>query len=255
MVKNQCIILGIGFGTIAGKSNLSRRTTFKSSHPLRPKGIIIAIDGPTASGKSTTAKQVAARLGYLHINTGAMYRAFALMVRRRKGHGHDPVRVHELLGLAEIGFDGNGNIQLNGVDVSREVQEPDIALLASELSTLKDVRAKMVEKQRELGTDGGVVLEGRDIGTVVFPDAELKIFLVADASVRAKRRELEFERMGTHIPLEELRKQIEERDKRDRERAISPLRKAPDAIELDTTNLTIEGQVERVYQLARERLG
>jgi cytidylate kinase len=112
----------------------------------------------------------------------------------------------------------------------------------------------MVEKQHELGGDGGVVLEGRDIGTVVFPDAELKIFLIADVSVRADRRELEFERMGTHIPLEELRQQIDERDKRDRERAISPLRKSPDAIELDTTNLTIEAQVERVYQLAKERL-
>jgi cytidylate kinase len=220
---------------------------------MRPKGIIIAIDGPTASGKSTTAKQVAARLGYTHLNTGAMYRAFALLVQR-VGFRHDSARVHELVGEAEIAFDGNGNILLNGVDVSREILEPDIALLASELSTLADVRAKMVEKQRELGTDGGVVLEGRDIGTVVFPDAELKIFLIADAGVRAERREIEFERLGTLIPLEELRQQIEERDKRDRERAISPLRKAPDAIELDTTGLTIEAQVERVYELAMERI-
>ncbi len=221
---------------------------------MRPKGIIIAIDGPTASGKSTTARQVAARLGYLHINTGAMYRAFALLVRRRDHHGHDPARVHELLGEAEIGFDGTGNILLNGSDVSREILEPDIALLASELSTLADVRSKMVEKQRELGADGGVVLEGRDIGTVVFPDAELKIFLIADAAVRAERRDQEFERMGTHIPLEELRQQIDERDKRDRERTISPLRKASDAVELDTTTLTIESQVDRVFALALERL-
>jgi cytidylate kinase len=221
---------------------------------LRAKGIIIAIDGPTASGKSTTAKHVAARLGYVHLNTGAMYRAFALLVHQRDGEGHDPARVHELISESEIGFDVNGNILLNGVDVSREILEPDIALLASELSMLADVRAKMVEKQRELGADGGVVLEGRDIGTVVFPDAELKIFLVADASVRAERRQLEFEHMGTHIPLNELRQQIEERDKRDRERAISPLRKAEDAIELDTTDLTIEAQVERVYELAKERL-
>lgn len=221
---------------------------------MRPKGIIIAIDGPTASGKSTTAKQVAARLGYLHLNTGAMYRAFALLVRRRDHHGHDPERVHELIIEANIGFDSKGNVQLNGTDVGREIQEPDIALLASELSTNAEVRAKMVEKQRELGAEGGVVLEGRDIGTVVFPDAELKIFLVADASVRAERRQLEFEKMGTHIPLEELRQQLEERDKRDRERTISPLRKAPDAVEVDTTNLTIEGQVERVYQLAKLRL-
>ncbi len=219
---------------------------------MRPKGIIIAIDGPTASGKSTTAKQVAARLGYTHLNTGAMYRAFALLVHQRGVH--DSARVHELIGEADIGFDGNGNILLNGVDVSREILQPEIALLASELSTLSEVRAKMVEKQRELGMDGGVVLEGRDIGTVVFPDAELKIFLIADAGIRAERRELEFEKMGTHITLGELREQIEERDKRDRERAISPLRKAADAVELDTTNLSIEAQVERVYELAKERM-
>jgi CMP/dCMP kinase len=221
---------------------------------MRPKGIIIAIDGPTASGKSTTAKQVAARLGYLHINTGAMYRAFALLAHQRADDAHDPARVHELIGEAEIGFDGNGNILLNGVDVSGEILEPDIALLASELSTNAEVRAKMVQKQRELGADGGVVLEGRDIGTVVFPDAELKIFLVAEVDVRAERREQEFEQRGTHIAFEELRQQIDERDKRDRERTISPLRKAADAVELDTTNLTIEAQVKRVYKLAKERM-
>ncbi|HZK76982.1 MAG TPA: (d)CMP kinase [Candidatus Kapabacteria bacterium] len=221
---------------------------------MRKNGIIIAIDGPTASGKSTTAKQVAARLGYLHLNTGAMYRAFALLVRRRDHHGHNPERVHELLANAEIGFDPNGNIMLDGSDVSREILEPDIALLASELSVDPAVRAKLVEKQRALGSDGGIVLEGRDIGTVVFPDAELKIFLVADASVRAERRQLEFEKMGTHIPLEELRQQLEERDKRDRERTISPLRKAADAVEVDTTNLTIEGQVERVLELVNGQM-
>jgi len=220
---------------------------------MRKNGIIVAIDGPTASGKSTTAKQVAARLGFLHLNTGAMYRAFALLVRRRDHQGHDADRVHELLAQADIGFNAQGNILLDGADVSREISEPDIALLASELSTDPEVRAKLVEKQRSIGKDGGVVLEGRDIGTVVFPDAELKIFLVADAGVRAERRQLEFEKMGTHMPLEELRQQLEERDKRDRERTISPLRKADDAVEVDTTNLTIEGQVERVLELAKKR--
>jgi cytidylate kinase len=221
---------------------------------MRKNGIIVAIDGPTASGKSTTAKQVAARLGFLHLNTGAMYRAFALLVRRRDHQGHDADRVHELLAQAEISFSPQGNILLDGADVSREISEPDIALLASELSTDPQVRAKLVEKQRSIGADGGVVLEGRDIGTVVFPDAELKIFLVADAGVRAERRQLEFEKMGTHMPLEELRQQLEERDKRDRERTISPLRKADDAVEVDTTSLTIEGQVEQVLELAKKRM-
>ena|ERR1700733_1259652 len=222
---------------------------------MRKNGIIIAIDGPTASGKSTTAKRVAARLGFLHLNTGAMYRAFALLVSRRDPNAHDPAQVHELLSEADIGFDDNGNILLNGVDVSREILAPDIALLASELSTNPEVRAKLVEKQRAIGKDGGVVLEGRDIGTVVFPDAELKIFLVADAQVRAERREEELAKMGTQISIDTLRQQIEERDKRDRERAISPLRKAADAIEVDTTGLTIDGQVERVYELAHKKIG
>lgn len=235
-------------------NNETTRYSLFVTRYLRKNGIIIAIDGPTASGKSTTAKQVAARLGYLHLNTGAMYRAFALLVRRRDHHGHDPERVHELLAKAEIGFNANGNVILDGSDVSREILEPDIALLASELSVDPAVRAKLVEKQRTVGHDGGIVLEGRDIGTVVFPEAELKIFLIADAVVRAERRQLEFEKMGTHIPLEELRQQLEERDKRDRERAISPLRKAEDAVEVDTTNLTIEGQVERVLVLAREKI-
>ncbi len=235
-------------------NNETTRYSLFVTRYLRKNGIIIAIDGPTASGKSTTAKQVAARLGYLHLNTGAMYRAFALLVRRRDHHGHDPERVHELLAKAEIGFNANGNVILDGSDVSREILEPDIALLASELSVDPAVRAKLVEKQRTVGHDGGIVLEGRDIGTVVFPEAELKIFLIADAVVRAERRQLEFEKMGTHIPLEELRQQLEERDKRDRERAISPLRKAEDAVEVDTTNLTIEGQVEQVLVLAREKI-
>jgi len=184
-----------------------------------------------------------------------MYRAFALLVSRRDPNAHDPAQVHELLSEADIGFDDNGNILLNGVDVSREILAPDIALLASELSTNPEVRAKLVEKQRAIGKDGGVVLEGRDIGTVVFPDAELKIFLVADAQVRAERREEELAKMGTQISIDTLRQQIEERDKRDRERAISPLRKAADAIEVDTTGLTIDGQVERVYELAHKKIG
>ncbi len=184
-----------------------------------------------------------------------MYRAFALLVRRRDHGGHDPERLHQLISEAQIGFSDTGKILLDGVDVSREIQEPDIALLASELSTNPEVRAKLVEKQREIGKDGGVVLEGRDIGTVVFPDAELKIFLVADQLVRAERRMLEYDNLGTHIPLNELANQIAERDKRDRERAISPLVQAEDAVVVDTTNLTFEGQVKRVLELAQARLG
>lgn len=222
---------------------------------MRKKGIIVAIDGPTASGKSTTARVVAERLGYLHLNTGAMYRAIALLARAKQVAADDTSSIHTMLERAEIGFGDSGNIMLDGEDVSKEILDPEIALLASELSTLAEVRAKLVDKQRHIGRDGGVVLEGRDIGTVVFPDAELKIFLVAEPSIRAERRQLELDSLGKHLELDELRQQLAERDKRDRERPISPLRKADDAIEVDTTNLTIEGQVQRVYELAMERMG
>jgi cytidylate kinase len=196
---------------------------------------------------------VAERLGYLHLNTGAMYRAIALMAREAAATVEDPGRIHELLERSDIGFNDGGKIVLNGQDVSHLISDPDIALLASELSTLPEVRSRLVEKQREIGRDGAVVLEGRDIGTVVFPDAELKIFLVADSGVRAERRQLELDSLGKHLELEDLREQLAERDKRDRERPLSPLKKAEDAIEVDTTNLTIKEQVERVFELAKER--
>jgi cytidylate kinase len=140
---------------------------------------------------------------------------------------------------------------LNGEDVSSKVSAPDIALLASELSTLPEVREKLVTSQRELGRDGGVVLEGRDIGTVVFPDAELKIFLIADQEIRAKRRQLELAASGRTLSLEEVKAQLAERDRRDLEREISPLRKAPDAIEVDTSALSMKEQVDRIVSLAR----
>ena len=213
---------------------------------MRKNGIIIAIDGPTASGKSTTAKRVAAELGYLHLNTGAMYRAIALASTRSPD-----LDISRLLESTEIEFNDRGHVCLNGVDVSHEIILPQIADLASELSQIPEVRKKLVEEQRSLGEAGGVVLEGRDIGTVVFPDAELKIFLVADPTIRAERRREELARAGTELSLEEVKRQLAERDRRDEERELSPLRKAEDAKELDTTKLSIKEQVERVVRLAR----
>lgn len=220
----------------------------------RKKGIIIAIDGPTASGKSTTAKLVANKLGFLHLNTGAMYRAIALCAKEQNCSNEDIDKLHKILDESDLSFDDNGNILLSGRDVSREVRLPEIASLASELSTMPEVRERLVARQKEIGSEGAVVLEGRDIGTVVFPDAELKIFLVADPSVRAERRVEEMHELGTDIPLEEMKRQLAERDRRDRERVLSPLRKADDAIELDTTDLTIDGQVEKVVALAKQRM-
>lgn len=221
----------------------------------------MAIDGPTASGKSTTAKNVADILGYLHLNTGAMYRAFALYAHEQ-GYVPDSdmttavsdESLRHLLEAAQMEFDAEGNMRLNGRNVNDLIKAPLIAQLASELSTFAAVREKMVRRQQEMGEKGGVVLEGRDIGTVVFPKAELKIFLFADPNVRAERRQSELQTMGTFVPLEELREQITERDQRDRERTLSPLRKADDAIEIDTTHLSIEGQVERVVELAKQRI-
>jgi cytidylate kinase len=222
---------------------------------LRHNGIILAIDGPTASGKSTTAREVAKRLSYIHINTGAMYRAFALYASEWGVTSPEDPLVGELSEKAYIDFDEGGNILLEGRDVSKDILAPAIAQLASELATLPIVREKMVAMQQEIGKNGGVVLDGRDIGTVVFPDAELKIFLIANAKTRAERRRAELASNGTNLSLEELTREIEERDRRDAEREHSPLKKASDAVELDTSKLTFEQQVEKVVNLAKKVTG
>lgn len=220
---------------------------------MRQNGIIVAIDGPTASGKSTTAKLVAGKLGYLHINTGAMYRAFALYCRQWDVTNPDDDMVAGLAERVYIDFDEHGNILLEGKQVADEIQAPEIAVLASQFSTRAEVREKMVALQQEIGNDGGVVLDGRDIGTVVFPDAELKVFLVASAEARAQRRFNELTTKGMNVEIVALTKEIEDRDKRDSERKLSPLRKADDALELDTTSIGIEEQVAKVVVLAKER--
>lgn len=222
---------------------------------MRPNGIIIAIDGPTASGKSTTAREVAKRLEYIHINTGAMYRAFALYASQWGVTSSDDPRIAELSEKVYIDFDEEGNILLEGRDVTKDVHAPEVAQLASAIAVLPYVRSKMVAMQQEMGKDGGAVLDGRDIGSVVFPDAELKIFLIANPKTRAERRRLELALAGKDMPLETLIAEIEQRDKRDSERELSPLRKAPGAEELDTSALTFEEQVEKVVKLAKQKMG
>lgn len=221
---------------------------------MRQKGIIVAIDGPTASGKSTTSKLAAKELGYLHINTGAMYRAFALYCKQWEVTNPDDSQVAALAERVYIDFDESGNILLEGKAVADDIQAPEIAVLASQFSTRVEVREKMVALQQEIGKDGGVVLDGRDIGTVVFPDAELKVFLIASAEARAQRRFDELSSKGISVDITTLTKEIEDRDRRDSERKLSPLRKADDAVELDTTELGIEEQVARVVVLARKKL-
>ncbi len=219
------------------------------------KKIIIAIDGPAASGKSTTAKLVAAQLGYLHIDTGAMYRAMALKVLRNNISEHDSIKIADLAKVTSVRLISTGtkvNVVLDGKEVSEDIRLPEVTNIVSPVSTIAAVRDLMVKEQRAMGNEGGIVLEGRDIGTIVFPNAELKIFMLANERERAERRKKELEAKGVEITIEDLEKEILERDRIDSERTVSPLRKAEDAIELDTTRLTIEQQVEFIVTKAKE---
>lgn len=216
------------------------------------KRIIIAIDGPAGSGKSTTAKLVAQELEYIYIDTGAMYRAVTLAWLREKKELTEIV-LNDLMNRISVSIEQSENGQrtmLNGEDVSEEIRTPEVNKYVSPISAVSCVREKMVEQQRSIGKKGGIVMDGRDIGTVVFPNAELKIFLVASIETRAKRRQLELKQKSIDFSVEEIKKQIIERDKYDSSRELSPLRKAGDAIEVDTSYLTIEEQVNIIVELA-----
>lgn len=218
--------------------------------------IIIAIDGPAGSGKSTTARRVAQELGYLYIDTGAMYRAVTLAVLREnkdisEASLSEILRNYSvLLRVTEVGQ----RTYLNNEDVTMQIRSPEVTARVSAVSALGNVREAMVRQQQELGKDGGVVMDGRDIGTVVFPQAELKIYLVASPGERAQRRVLELEAQGVDVSAREVEQQIIERDRMDSEREISPLRKAADAIEIDTSHLSIEDQTSKVVELACRRI-
>ncbi len=214
------------------------------------KKIIIAIDGPAATGKSTTARRVAERLGYLYIDTGAMYRAVTWRVLLEK---IDPVNGEEVSRVADSVHvrletdNGSLKVFLDEKDVTREIRLPEVTAAASAVSSIPHVRDVMVREQRCMGKEKGVVLDGRDIGTVVFPQAELKIYMVANPTrVRAERRAKELHEQGIPFDVEKLEDEISIRDKKDSTRQMSPLKKADDAIELDTSQISIEEQVEFV---------
>ncbi|MBM3422821.1 (d)CMP kinase [Chlorobium sp.] len=218
--------------------------------------IIIAIDGPAASGKSTTARKVAEQLGYTYIDTGAMFRSVTLkvlelgLIDRVRLH---PDSIEPLLKDIDITFNDD-RIFLDGADVSSAIRENRVSREVSFISSLASVREKLRLLQQEMGRQKGVVMDGRDIGTVVFPEAELKIFLIADAHERAKRRYAELAAKGASgngLPdLATLEKEIVERDRADAERTLAPLKKHPDAVEIDTSTLGIDEQVAMVLDLA-----
>lgn len=221
----------------------------------RKRGLIVAIDGLAGSGKSTTAKLVAKRLGYMHIDTGAMYRAVALKMLRTGIEITDVQAIEDMLedtNVSEREVDGQTQVLLDGDDVTEEIRTPEISLWVGPVSEHPLVREYLVKWQRELGREGGVVLEGRDIGTVVFPDADLKVYMVADLKTRAKRRRKEMLTRGIDQPPADVESALAARDERDSTRQHSPLKKAADATEVDTSDMTIGDQVDRVVELARK---
>jgi CMP/dCMP kinase len=205
--------------------------------------LIIAIDGPSGAGKSTLAKRLAKELEFVYLDTGAMYRALALKVLRQGIDLADDARLMELIGATGIDLNerrGNLEVLLDGDDVATEIRTPEVSQMASRVSALRMVRARMLELQREMGRRGNVVAEGRDIGTVIFPEAEVKIFLDASVSERARRRYDELIASGRAVDLDQTLREIEERDRRDSERDVAPLRKAEDAVMIDSSRATAD---------------
>jgi cytidylate kinase len=216
--------------------------------------IIIAIDGPAASGKSTTARGVAKKLGYRYIDTGAMYRAITLKVLQQGINPNDAKAIEELLKdttVLQEERDGEARFFLDGKDDTDKLRMPEVNRAIGPVCEVPAVREKMVALQRQLGKNGGVVLEGRDIGTVVFPQAELKVYLSANIRERARRRQLELRKRGISQKIETVIEDLIVRDNRDTKRQLSPLMKAQDAWVLDTTALTIEMQVDIIVNWAR----
>ncbi len=216
---------------------------------------VIAIDGPAASGKSTTAKQLAKKLKYIYIDTGAMYRASGLCTLLQNIRLDNKVALKKMLDKISIRieYEEEGNrIYLNGKDVSERIREADVTKLSSQIAVIGIVRKKMVELQRKMGEDGGVIMDGRDIGTVVFPNANFKFFMIADVRTRALRRWKEVKDTGENITLEEIEEELIWRDKNDTTREISPLKQAEDAIPIDTSGMTIDEQVKFILDIIKK---
>jgi CMP/dCMP kinase len=216
------------------------------------KRVIVAIDGPAGAGKSTIARRLASRLGYLYIDTGAMYRAVALWALRQRIPLDDAPRLQQLALHAVISLDA-GSISLNHEDVTTAIRAPEIADAASRVSALPAVRRAMVQQQQRLGAAASAVMEGRDIGTVVFPDADVKLYITASAKVRAQRRVEQMREQGQEADFDEVYNEIVDRDRRDSERDVAPLRQAEDAVRIDTSEMDIDEVLARVEELVGRR--
>jgi CMP/dCMP kinase len=218
--------------------------------------LIIAIDGPVGSGKSTVARRLAALMGYVYVDTGAMYRALALKAIRRGVALGDAAGLEELARGTRIDSraqDGTRQVFLDGEDVTAAIRSPECSQTSSKIAVVPGVRKVLVAEQRRAGDQGGVVMEGRDIGSVVFPDADLKIFLTASPEVRAERRWREHQQKGEAVTLERTLEEIHERDRRDRERETSPLVRAQDAVVVDSTAMDAEEVARLGMMLAKEQ--
>lgn len=216
---------------------------------MRERGIVIAVDGPSGAGKSTISRALSQQLGYLEIDTGAMYRAMAWLARETGLDFDDIEAVDQFSQQADVSLqlvEGKTVVTVNGIDVTGQIRTPEISMLTSLISALAPVRQAMTTLQRRIGAQGGVVLDGRDIGTVVFPDAELKFFLSASAEERGRRRYIELQQKGIATSLEETIADVIARDRQDSERALAPLRQADDAIAIDSTGMTIDAVVAQM---------
>jgi cytidylate kinase len=253
-------------GTSASRS--TRRFLTGRAQPLRPRGkshpsswgverLIIAIDGPSGAGKSTVARSLAKRLNYIYIDTGAMYRSVALKVKEKSISPEDESALSQLASSLHITFSAKGeqtHVFCDGEDITEAIRRPEISRLASTISRQKGVREALVRMQREMGKEGGVVLEGRDIGTVVFPDADVKFYLDAESGERVRRRYHEMVEKGVSVDYKETREELVQRNHHDMHRIHSPLKRADDAHLIDSTLQSVEEVVEEMVGIIQERI-
>ncbi len=221
------------------------------------KSLIIAIDGPSGAGKSTLSKALATSLGYTHIDTGAMYRSVALLATRQQIPLDDAVALRQLCQQMKLEFRPSGSeegVFVNGEDVSMAIRAPEVSLLTSQVAACSTVREELVRMQQQLGEKGGVVLEGRDIGTVVFPQAEVKFFLSASVEERGRRRFEELRAKGVDVDLQQTIAEVRARDEADSNREHAPLRRAADAIDIDSTSLQIDEVKDLMLKVVRAKL-